>query len=60
LGLEVGLEIGGLDRMGLGCFGLSFPGGKVAEEKVEICGEIPENRPSAAKAVLILLDLCTG
>jgi len=23
-------------------------------------GEIPENRPSAAKAVLILLDLCTG
>ena len=31
-----------------------------AAEKVEGLGEIPKNRPSAAKAVLILLDLCTG
>jgi len=31
-----------------------------AAEKVEGLGEIPKNRPSAAKAVLILRDLCTG
>ena len=35
-------------------------GGGWAPEKVEVLGEIPENRPSAAKAALILLDLCTG
>jgi len=31
-----------------------------AAEIVESLGEMSENLPSAAKAVLILLDLCTG
>jgi len=35
-------------------------GAEEAAEKGWNLGEIPENRPSAAKAVLILLDLCTG
>ena len=38
---------------------LTFRVTEVAE-KVGGLGEIPENRPSAAKAALILLDLCTG
>jgi hypothetical protein len=35
-------------------------GAKEAVEKVEILGEKLEMRSSAAKAVLLLRDLCTG